>query len=86
MARGWESKSVEGQVLEFQQKDGDDKKQELSPEQQDLHRRREVLELARARAQHELQSSQSPRRREQLTRALADLDSQLASLPDPAAE
>jgi hypothetical protein len=39
-----------------------------------------VLLLARARVEKQLQSNQDPRYREQLTRALADLDAQLATL------
>ncbi|MGA6956467.1 MAG: hypothetical protein WBY73_15230 [Candidatus Acidiferrales bacterium] len=37
--------------------------------------------LSRARVERQLQSNQDPRYREQLTRALADLDAQLAKLP-----
>jgi len=52
----------------------------MTPAQLESHRRREVLLLSRARVQKDLQGSQSPRYREQLNRALADLDAQLAAL------
>jgi hypothetical protein len=79
MARGWESKSVEDQVEQAQTKK-DEKKGRLTPEQLEARRRREVLKLSRARVERELQSSQNPRYTEQLNRALADLDAQIADL------
>jgi hypothetical protein len=82
MARGWESKSVEGQVQEFQERDGGENKRMLTPAQLESRRRRKVLLLSRARVQNDLQSTQSARYREQLTRALADLEAQLAALND----
>jgi hypothetical protein len=82
MARGWESKSVEGQVQEFQERDGGEIKRVLTPAQLEVRRRREVLLLSRTRVQNDLQSTQSPRYREQLTRALADLETQIAALDD----
>lgn len=84
MARGWESKAVEGQVQEFQDRDSAGKKRPLTPSELESRRRREVLLLSRARVQKDLQSSRNARHREQLNRALADLDSQLAALKDTA--
>ncbi|MFY9802555.1 MAG: hypothetical protein WA211_17785 [Candidatus Acidiferrales bacterium] len=81
MARGWESKAVEGQVQEFQSKEERQTKKQLSQVQIETRRQREVLLLSRARVERQLQSNQDPRYREQLTRALADLDAQLAKLP-----
>lgn len=82
MARGWESKAVEDQVQEFQQEESDKKRRQLTPSEAEAHRRREVLMLSRARVQKELELSQNPRYREQLTRALEDLDRRLAELED----
>ena len=82
MARGWESKAVEGQVQEFQEKDDGNKRRQLSPEQLESRRKREVLLLSRSRVQKDLQSSQNARHRDQLNRALADLESQLAALKE----
>jgi hypothetical protein len=82
MARGWESKAVEDQVQEFEERDSSGKKRQLTPAQLESRRRREVLLLSRARVEKDLQSSRDPRYKEQLSRALADLDSQLAALKD----
>lgn len=84
MARGWESKSVEDQVQESKANDHKDKgkKGQLTPEQLDVRRRRDVLRLSRARVERELQSSQNPRYQQQLQRALADLDAQIAELAE----
>src|SRR5580704_573077 len=81
MARGWESKAVEGQVQEFQSKEDRKNKKQVSQDQLENRRKRGVLMLSRARVEKQLQSSQGPRYREQLQRALADLDAQLAELP-----
>jgi hypothetical protein len=82
MARGWESKSVEDQVQESQSKEDRSKKAQLTPTEAEVNRRREVLILSRTRVQRELESSQNPRYKEQLTHALADLDAQLSKLSE----
>jgi ribosomal protein L29 len=82
MARGWESKSVEQQVAEHQAKGDENKKRQLTPEQLESQRKREVLLLSRSRVQKDLQASQNPRHRDQLNRALADLETQLAALKE----
>jgi hypothetical protein len=82
MARGWESKSVEDQVEQSQSKGESKKKAQMSAAQVDVNRRREVLLLSRKRVERELESSQNARYKEQLNRALADLDAQLASLEE----
>lgn len=81
MARGWESKAVEDQVQESESKKSQSDKGQLPPTDMELNRRREVLVLSRTRVQRELESSRNPRYTDQLTRALADLDAQLANLP-----
>jgi hypothetical protein len=80
MARGWESKAVEGQVQEFESKESRANKKQLTQDQLEIRRKTEILLLSRARVERELQSSQNRRYREQLTRALADLDAQLSKL------
>ena len=80
MARGWESKAGEGQVQEFQSKEDRQTKKQLTEVQIETRRQTQVLLLARARVEKQLESNQDPRYREQLTRALADLDAQLATL------
>jgi hypothetical protein len=87
MAKGWESKSVEDQIQETDNESNhesnhDNRRKQLTPDQMDAHRRREVLLLSRARVEKDLNASQNPRYRDQLTRALADLDMQISKLPE----
>jgi hypothetical protein len=82
MARGWESKAVEGQVQELESKESRTSKKQLTQAQIEIHRQREVLLLSRARVEKQLQSSQDSRYREQLNRALSDLDVQISKLKD----
>ena len=79
MAKGWESKAVEGQV-EDSQSQRNNKKTQLTVAQIEANRRRQVLLLSRARVADDLQSSSDSRYRDQLTRALADLDAQISRL------
>jgi N-methylhydantoinase A/oxoprolinase/acetone carboxylase beta subunit len=80
MARGWESKAVESQVQEFESKENRAYKRQLTQAQIEIRRQREILLLSRARVEKQLQSIQDARYREQLSRALADLDAQLSKL------
>jgi hypothetical protein len=82
MARGWESKAVEGQVQEFESKDNRAHKRQLTRTQVEIRRQREILLLSRARVEKQLQFTQDPRYREQLNRALADLDAQLSKFKE----
>lgn len=82
MARGWESKAVENQIQESELKSSRSQKTPLTPEQIERHRREQVLLLSRKRVEKDLQSSSDPRYREQLNRALADLDAQLTALQE----
>jgi hypothetical protein len=82
MARGWESKGVEGQVQERESKEDRKNKKQVSQDEVEVRRQRGILMLSRARVEIQLQGAQAARYREQLTRALADIDSQLAKLPE----
>ena len=82
MARGWESKAVEEQVRERETKEDRKNKKQVSQDQVEVRRQRGILMLSRARVEIQLKDAQAPRYREQLTRALADIDSQLAKLPE----
>jgi hypothetical protein len=82
MARGWESKGVEGQVQEFESKESRTQRRQLSQDQKEMRRKIEILILSRARVEKELQASENPRYREQLNRALIDLDAQIAKLKE----
>ncbi len=80
MARGWESKSVESQ------QDADsraDRGAALTPEQRQLERKRQGLELSRRRVLLELETTRSAARRTSLEHALAFLDEEIAKLASP---
>lgn len=81
MARGWESKSVEAQIDMAEVphhrvilEDSPD------PVKLELIRKKENLLLSRTRVMRELSTAQNPRYRAQLSKALADLDAQLANI------
>jgi hypothetical protein len=82
MARGWESKAIESQIQESELKASRSQKAPVTPEQVEKHRRKQVLILSRKRVEKDLQSSSDPRYRDQLNRALADLDAQLSKLQE----
>jgi hypothetical protein len=80
MAKGWESKAVEAQVEDSQAKSSEGHGRQLTPAQLEEYRHREVLLLSRTRVQRDLAASRNPRYTEQLNRALADIEAQLAAL------
>jgi len=80
MARGWESKSVEGQIESFESDRSSGVKKRVSSADVELLRKRSSLQLARSRILQNLESVQSPRYREILNAALADLDAKLLKL------
>lgn len=74
MARGWESKDVESQRDNREQKPG------AAPAKSDLEQRREALHLQRTRVLRELQSACNARFRGQLEASLQHLDAELKKL------
>jgi len=76
MARGWESKSVESQQAEASDKSVKPRPA-MSPEEAARWREKENLRLCRQRVLQQLEASQNPRLREQLEKAIADLDEKL---------
>ena len=77
MARGWESKSVESQQEALPEAD---RGEALTPEQREIRRKRESLELDRRRVLNDLEAAQSPVRRAYLERALAFLEEEIGKL------
>jgi hypothetical protein len=79
MARGWESKSVESQM-----DDAEDRKKvqrvHLTPEQQIRQREIESLQLSRSRVMHDLEGVLHPRHRTSLEAALQFLDDKIRAL------
>jgi hypothetical protein len=78
MARGWESKSVEQQ--QEAAAGSHPAGPRLTADQIDKQRQRNDLLLSRKHVLQQLQAAQSPRHREMLESALAELDSRLARL------
>ena len=77
MARGWESKSVESQIEEGRRSD---RGEALTPEERELRRKRESLQLSRRRVLQDLEATQSEVRRTSLQRALDFLDEEIRKL------
>lgn len=78
MARGWESKSVEQQQAELSEP-AKTKRVLIPPDQQQRNRKRENLLLSRTHLTQQLRVASSPRQRQMLEQAIADLDRQLSS-------
>jgi hypothetical protein len=80
MARGWESKSIEAQIDMAESRHSSVKpfQKAINPQQLEVVRKRETLLLSRTRVMRELDSTQNPRYKGILSKALADLDAQLA--------
>ncbi|HVN03483.1 MAG TPA: hypothetical protein VMT86_03635 [Bryobacteraceae bacterium] len=80
MARGWESKAVESQIESAAGSIHSAQDEQVSPQELELLRKKEGLELSRTRVLRELEASQNPRYRSMMQKALADLNSQLSRL------
>jgi hypothetical protein len=80
MARGWESKSVEDQILEKETANGQNRS-ENPPSSEGIQREKQrSLELARTRTLHDLEAAMDPRYKALLQRTLNYLDAELAKL------
>jgi len=80
MARGWESKSVEAQIEAQSSNSATANRVQLTPEQMEAQRQKQVLLLALKKIQSDLKSSQNPRHMEQLRSALAEIETRLGVL------
>jgi hypothetical protein len=83
MARGWESKSVEGQMesaASLAPAPQEDEKNKVTPEMQERQRKRQGIQLARKRILQQMEASGNERYTQMLRTSLADLDSQLSKL------
>lgn len=82
MARGWESKSIEEQQADLSAKTAQKgkNKQTLTPQQQELQRERDVLNLSRTRVLQQLESATHPLQIQNLEQALAHLNLRLQQL------
>jgi hypothetical protein len=84
MARGWESKSVEAPIdlagAGLPSRGAEVKL--IDPARLAAIRKKENIVLSRTRVIHDLESARNPRYKAVLTKALADLDAQLSTIPD----
>ena len=80
MARGWESKDVESQVLETEEPKQKGVSGQKSPEQLSREQERNDLQLSRTRIVNDLASATHPNHRKSLEAALAHLDKKIAEL------
>jgi hypothetical protein len=78
VARGWESKSVENQQADREQRGSADGP--ASPEEAARLERRRMLEMTRTRALADLASARSTAHRQMLEAAIRALDDQLRAL------
>lgn len=82
MARGWESKAVEDQQSEAEERARKREKgeEELSPEERERRARLESLQLSRARTLSQLEAATRPAHREMLQRSLRALEAEIDGL------
>ncbi len=80
MARGWESKAVEDQIVEAEVKQETRRKRRLTPSETEQLKRKEALLLERARIVREMERAYMRRHLVMLERGLAHIDSELAKL------
>ena len=81
MARGWESKSVEAQIEESLSEPSRNPVSASAEERQSGNKKTGLL-LSRKHVLQQLERSTDERYSDLLRRTLADLDAQIASLPD----
>ena len=79
MARGWESKSVEAQILSARDREGRPRVQ-LTPDQVEIERKRDSLLLQRTRMLHQIGQCRDVRYKSTLETGLAYLETELANL------
>lgn len=80
MARGFESKDVEQQQQEALERRAAARIPQRTPEEIELERKRDGLELQRKRVLHDIEACRDPRRRTMLESGLKYLEEQLAAL------
>ena len=82
MARGWESKAVEAQIEDAQERAELTRKRRLTAEEVARQREVESLELSRTRVLQDLESAKNPKYRELLNQSLKFLDEKLRGLAE----
>ena len=80
MARGWESKAVEDQIVAAEAKIETRRKRKLTPDETEHLKRKEALLLERARIVREMERAYMRRHLVMLERGLAHIDLELERL------
>ena len=81
MARGWESKAVEDQIEQANERAlRQQSLEDLSPEERTRRERLESLRLSRARTLDQLESATRPAHRQMLQRTLRALEAEIEDL------
>ena len=80
MARGFESKSVQEQWQDAEAAAEMKRKPKREPQQIELDKKRESIDLSRRRVMHDLETTTSESRKSSLRAALAHLEAELAKL------
>ena len=80
MARGWESKSVEEQIALARDRHSEARIQQLTAEQLDTERKRDMLRLQITRMKNQIEISGEGRYRTTLEAGLSFLEKQLGDL------
>jgi hypothetical protein len=82
LARGWESKAVEDQINEADERArrAESAQNELSPQERERRQRLESLKLSRARTLDQLERATNRAYREMLQRTLRALESEIETL------
>jgi hypothetical protein len=80
MARGWESKDVEAQVVDVETKKSASNHEPKTAEQHLQEQSIKDLQMSRTRISNDLASATNPHHRKSLEAALAHLDKKIAEL------
>lgn len=80
MARGWESKAIEDQIQEREEKADARQKTVLTDDEIKLRARREELTLSRTKILRDLETTKNERYKVLLNRSLAHIESELAKI------
>jgi hypothetical protein len=80
MARGWESKAIEGQIEEAAQAPAEPVQAATSPEAMERKHKLDGLRLVRSRLNEQLQRAQTVTQRQMLHGQLRALDAEMAAL------
>lgn len=85
MARGWESKSVEEQIAEAEQRKQAEAKRKFSAAEIQQRERLTALQLSRSHILEQIARARSEAHKQMLERALADIETQIADQSSPPA-